>query len=137
MPIGKWFNMKKCNIWVYYLLPIVIHLLFLPFWLLDVDISIIEILVGTFIVPVYLIAVFGIKMSRFSPGKFILMLIIILAITNLGIAIDYFNWGIVTGYLLKPDSETVYLTKLQMNIASIIVIIGWIIMSIIKRKKAE
>lgn len=129
--------MKKCNIWVYYLLPIVIHLLFLPFWLLDVDISIIEILVGTFIVPVYLIAVFGIKMSRFSPGKFILMLIIILAITNLGIAIDYFNWGIVTGYLLKPDSETVYLTKLQMNIASIIVIIGWIIMSIIKRKKAE
>lgn len=127
--------MKKCNIWVYYLLPIVIHLLFLPFWLLDVDISIIEILAGTFIVSIYLIAVFGIKMSSFSPGKFILILIIMLAITNLGIAIEYFNWGIVTGYLLKPDSETVYLTKLQMNIASIIVIIGWIIMSIIKRKK--
>ncbi len=57
-----------------------------------------------------------------------------LVITILCIIIDYFNWGISTGDLLKPDSETVLIIKLEMIVASIIVTISWIAVYVIKHR---
>lgn len=113
--------------WIYYLIPIVLHLIFLLFWFRNqnAEIALIEMFVGTIAVPIYLIIVSYKLLYHFSINSFLPMLSIILAVTILGIVISYFNWGITTGNLLKPDSGTIHLTKLQIMIASIIVIIGW------------
>lgn len=122
--------------WIYYLIPVVIHLLFLPFLFLERngEISLIEIFVGTIVVPIYLVIVSYKLLDHFSMSKFFPMLLIILVVTILGIVISYFNWGITTGNLLKPDSETIHITNWQMIIASIIVIIGWAVAYIIKHR---
>ena len=120
--------------WIYYLIPIVTHLIFLPllFFERNGEISLIEILVGTIIIPIYLVIVSYKFLDDFSMSKFFFMLLIILVVTILGIVISYFNWGITTRNLLKPDSETIHIINWQMIIASIIVVIGWTIACMIK-----
>ena len=120
--------------WIYYLIPIVIHLIFLPFLFLDRDgeILFIEIIVGTIFVPIYLVIVSYKLLNHFSMCKFFSMLLIMLVVTILGIIISYFNWGITTGNLLKPDSETIHIISWQMIIASMIVIAGWAVAYTIK-----
>ena len=122
--------------WICYLIPIVVHLIFLPFLFLERngEISLIEIFVGTIVVPIYLVIVSYKFLDDFSMSKFFSILLIIIVVTLLGIAISYFNWGITTGNLLKPDSETIHITNWQMIIASIIVTAGWIVAYMIKHR---
>ena len=122
--------------WIYYLIPIVIHLIFLPLLFLERNgkISLIEIFVGTIVVPIYLVIVSYKLLDHFSMSKFFSMLLIILVVTILGIVISYFNWGITTRNLLKPDSETIHITNWQMIIASIIAITGWTVAYMIKHR---
>ena len=128
-------KMRKYTIWLYYLIPIVIHLLFFPLWMIETNgnISLIEILVGTIAIPVYLIILSGRVLKNYNIG-FFLILLIMLVVTLVGIAISYFNWGIVTGNLLTPDSETIIITQGEMMISSIIVTAGWGIMLLIKNR---
>ena len=121
--------MKRCNIWVYYLIPIAVHLLFLLPWFLINNwmVSLIEIFIGTVVIPIYLITISNKLLDNFGTREFFVKLVIMLGITILGIVISYFNWGITTGNLLNPDSETIYILKLEMVISSIIVIVSWII----------
>jgi hypothetical protein len=44
-----------------------------------------------------------------------------------------FNWGISTGILTTPDSETVIIIKSQIYTSTIIILVGWIILSLIKK----
>lgn len=113
--------------WIYYLIPVVIHLIFLPLLFLDKngEIMLMENFVGAIAVPIYLAIVSYKILCHFGMNKFLPMLLIILVVTILGIVISYFNWGIITGNLLKPDSETIHIMNWQMIIASIIVIISW------------
>ena len=69
-----------------------------------------------------------------DAGNFFLVLFIMLVVTIFGILIHYFNWGITTGNLLKPDSATVLIIKSEILIASIIVIVGWIVAYMIKHR---
>ena len=120
--------------WIYYLIPIIIHLIFLPllFFERNGEMSLVESIVGVIVVPVYLVIVSCKFLDNFSISKFLGMLLIMLVVAILGIAISYFNWGITTGDLLKPDSETIYIIHWQIRIASIIVIIGWAVSYMIK-----
>ena len=119
--------------WIYYLIPIVIHLFFLPFWFLAKDgtLSLIEIFIGTVVNPVYLIFV---SYKLLDTGRFFFVLFVMLVVTILGIVIHYFNWGITTGNLLKPDSATVLIIRSEILIASIIVIVGWTVVYMIKNR---
>ena len=129
-------DMRRCNMWICYLIPIVIHLLFLPFWFLAEGgtLSLIEILIGTVGIPIYLIFVSYKLVDDLDAGNFFLVLFIMLVVTIFGILIHYFNWGITTGNLLKPDSATVLIIKSEILIASIIVIVGWIVAYMIKHR---
>lgn len=120
--------------WLYYLVPIAIHLLFLPFWFLDRNgtLSLVEMFIGTIVIPIYLIVVGYKSPGDINTSRFWLILIVILVVTLLGIAISYFNWGISTGNLLKPDSETVLIMQIQIIVSSAIVIVGWAIAYFIK-----
>ena len=58
-----------------------------------------------------------------------------ISLTLLGHIISYFNWGISTGNLWNPDSETVHIIMLQITTSLIIIILGWIIACLIKNKR--
>lgn len=122
--------------WICYFIPIVVHLIFLPFLFSEGSggIMLVEIFVGTILAPIYLVIVSYNRLEHFSMSKFFPALLIILTATILGILMIYFNWGIVTGNLLKPDSETIHITNWQIIIASMIAIVGWIIVYMIKRR---
>lgn len=97
-------------------------------------VSLIEILLGTIVIPIYLIIVSYKLLDELNAGMFFLILLIILAVTLFGVTISYFNWGITTGNLLKPDSATILIIKSEMIIASIIVITGWVVAYMIKHR---
>lgn len=121
---------------VVYVMPIIVELMFLPFIFLDNNgtLSLIEMIISTFVIPIYLITISYKVLNKFNTKTFFLILIVMLAITVFCIIIEYFNWGITTRNLLKPDSETVLIIQVEMIVASIIVTIGWIAVYFIKRK---
>lgn len=73
-------------------------------------------------------------LEKISIGRILALFFIMLVIVILGSLMVYFNWGISTGFLWKPDSETILLTKIQIYFSAIIVTIGWVIACIIKTK---
>lgn len=124
-------------VWVYYLIPIGVHLLFLPFlfWGNNQSIvSLVEIIIGTIIIPIYLLIVSIKIVSEISTGKFTLFLLVMIGVATAGIFTSYFNWGITTGNLLKPDSETVLIMQIQIFVSSAIVIVGWAIACFVKSR---
>lgn len=131
-------SMNRYNICIHYIIPIIIHLIFLPFWVLDKNgiVALVEIFIGTVIIPVYLIIISTKSFSDLGINKFFILLATMLFVETTGIIIEYFNWGIVTGNLLKPDSETVLIVKIQMIISSIIIIVGWFIIGLIKNNSS-
>lgn len=134
--LGGDHKMRGHNMCVYYLIPIVIHLLFLPFWFLDKNgtLSLAEMFICTVAIPIYLIIVSGKFLGDFSTCRFLLMLLVMLAVTLFGIAMFYFNWGISTANLFTPDSETVLIMQMQIIVSSAIVIVGWAIVCFIKNR---
>lgn len=129
-------NMMRRNMWIFFSIPIMIHLIFLPllFFESSGEISLAEIFTETIIIPIYLIIVSYKLLEHFSVSKFFAMLLLILVVTIFGIVISYFNWGITTGNLLNPDNETIYIIHWQMIIASVIVIVGWTVAYMIKHR---
>lgn len=123
--------------WILNCLPIFIHLLLLPFWYFEKNpgtVSLIEIVLGSLIIPLYLIIMNSKFINKINMQKFIIILLLMMFISIIGNLIAYFNWGIVTGNLFHPDSETVHIIKLQMLVSIIVIFIGWIITFFIKRK---
>lgn len=121
---------------LYYLAPLITHVLFLPilsFEKFSSITSLIEMILGAIVIPIYLIIVSSIYIPKITFGKFIKYLLFMLAISIVGICVAYFNWGVLTGDFFKPDSETVLLTQIQIQISSIIIFVGWIISCIIKK----
>ena len=128
--------MRRYIIGIYYIVPIVIHLIFLPFCFLDMNgmVELIELVIGTIVVPIYLIIISTKFLNDFSANNYFIMLTIMLVITVAVSIIGYVNWGVTTGKLLNPDSETVYITKLEIIISAIIIFVGWSMAWFIKHK---
>lgn len=123
--------------WLYYLIPIGIHVLFFPFLCFAENsstISMIEMATGTIFIPIYLIFISEKLLSGLNIIKCITILLLMLLITVTGIFVSYLNWGILTGYLFKPDSITVLLIKYQVIISSVIITLGWIVVCLAKIK---
>lgn len=121
---------------IYYLIPIIIHLLFLPFWFLGTNssmVSLVELVIGTLVIPIYLIIISVKFADKISTGKFIVLLSMI-GITVLGHFIQYFNWGISTGNFFSPDSVTLLISRNTIITSTIIVTVGWIIVFLIKNR---
>lgn len=115
--------MRKYNV-LLYLLPLIENILMLPLYVCcEVwwKISIIQIITNTIIIPLYMVFVLSAIIKKFNIGRLILSLFIILVC----IILHYINWGIHTGYLLNPDSETIYILKCEIIISFFIVIVGY------------
>ena len=123
--------------WLYYLFPILIDLLFLPLYFFDTNgiAALIEMFICTIVTPIYLVIVSYNSLNNVSISSFFKNLIVMLVIVLSGILITYFNWGISTSKLLMPDSETVLLTQIQIIVSLVLVIVGWTIACFIKRKR--
>lgn len=123
--------------WICYVIPIIVHILCLPFWFTEKNpgnMAIFEMILGIFIVPVYLILISFKYVTTFSLRKFLELFFLMIGISILGNLIFYFNWGISTGKLLMPDSETILILKYQIIISSCILMVGWIIMFVAKSR---
>ena len=123
--------------WICYAIPIIVHILCLPFWFTEKNpgnVAIFEIILGIFIVPVYLILISSKYVTTFSLRKFLELFFLMIGISVMGNLIFYFNWGISTGKLLMPDSETILILKYQIIISSCILMVGWIIMFVAKSR---
>ena len=124
-------------VWLYYLIPIGFHLLFLPFLFWgnnQLTISVVEMVMGTIIIPIYLVIVSIKTIDEINIGKFMFFLLIMIVVSTAGIFTSYLNWGTITGNLLKPDSETVLIMQIQIIVALVIVLVGWMIACFIKSR---
>lgn len=108
---------------MYYLVPLLFHLLCTPIWYLDISmtvwiwLSLFEKFVGILIIPVYL-SILSIKKPLFEKTFFQVCILILLCCV--GPFIEYLNWGISTGWFFTPDSETVLIIKMEILISIII-----------------
>ncbi len=125
------------KIWLYNLIPIIVHISLLPFWFLEKNAGItglIELAIGVLVIPIYLVIINFKFFDKISAGKFVILLLLMIGINVIGHLISYFNWGLSTGNLLTPDSETVHIIKLAIVASTIILTVGWITACLIKSR---
>ncbi len=117
-------------------IPILIHIicLLLGLWIKPGDLSMIEFVFDTIIVPIYLIVINYKLVTKVALPKIVGYLIFMMVVILAGHGIHYLNWGISTGYLTTPDSATVHLFQITVLISLVILIIGWIAVFVIKNK---
>lgn len=94
------------------IIAVISSFIFLPVWLSGtINATPIQIIFNLIILPVILC---GLNVILFLKGKlksFNTLYFIMPIACILGELIGYLNWGISTGNLLKPDGETIMLTK--------------------------
>lgn len=117
-------------------IPILVHIicLLLGLWIKPGDLSMIEFVFDTIIVPIYLIVINYKLVTKVALPKIVGYLILMMVVILAGHGIHYLNWGISTGYLTTPDSATVHLFQITVLISLVILIIGWIAVFVIKNK---
>lgn len=125
-------NFKVCFL---YTIPILMHLLFLPFWLIKknfANISLIELIMGAVIVPLYLliVSIKFIDIVNVNKRWTLISMIIIIFVSDF---INYFNWGVSTGNFFHPDSETILIIKYEVFFSVVFIILGWTIFCFIKK----
>lgn len=117
-----------------YLAPIIINLLFLPllWWSGESIVTIAVATINVVFIPIYLLIVTNIIAKKLSIYRFIIFLLLMIVSAFFGTLTNYFNWGITTGHLLNPDSETLLILKVQFIISVGVILVGWIAISICK-----
>ena len=110
------------------MIPIVISLFFFPLWKLSMNIMALNVLIpvfticlNTIITPVYLIY----TVKRFSKQHHFILCLTFSVVALYGSSfIQFINWGIATGLLMKPDASTLLISRIETIISSIIFAIG-------------
>jgi hypothetical protein len=86
--------------------------------------------VAPIVLPLYLLIV-NTKVAFLHKRKFFLLNVLFILISLLFLfLIDYLAWGIHSKRLLHPDAETIYIVFLEVQIATIIFVLGSLIASI-------
>ena len=94
----------------------------------------IELALSTIVSPIYLIIIDYKLCGKLSLGNAIIWWFFMLFIVLIGQSIHYIYWGLSSGNLMKPDSETVLILQLAIITSTIILTAGWIIACTIKSK---
>lgn len=130
---------KEKNMFWLNILPVVVNILFLPFWFIEekVDfitkgtISLVEMIFNAFIVPVFLLIINFYTLKKLNKPIWQHYIIMIITAIISG-AICYINWGINGGNLLNPDGMTVALTQLIIIISVTIITVVSIVIKIVQ-----
>ena len=126
---------------ILFLLPLIIHIISSTICVFWWDIGVLgmfELIADSIIIPLYFILVIEQTMDKCEGRRCFLKLatkIIIAFIVNvLCISISFVSYGVSTGYLLNPDSETVLICKYEIFTAAITLLLGLIVVYLKKRK---
>ena len=120
-------------------LPIaIIHICFLPLWFnknisFMTKLTSIEMGFSIILLPLYLLIFNFIYSVKSKQVNFLPNIGLMLLAAILGNCLYYFNWGISSGNLFSPDSETIYLFQSVLKINSISIVTLSIIWQIILR----
>lgn len=119
-----------------YFIPLATHIALFPFWKLDKngDLALAELIISGILTPIYLAILSYHYLVKWSFLKALYLWMICLVLCIAGIFMVYANWGLSTCNFMSPDSETVYILKLDVLISVIILIIGWIAVFIMKNR---
>lgn len=93
---------------------IIVNLLFLPFWFVkdpffSYNISILQTLFNAAILPLYLIILNFRHAVRGGERNFLSYIGIMWSVILVANVLSYFNWGVATDQLLRPEFGTIYL----------------------------
>ena len=123
---------------ILYIIPIIVHISLLPVHFIDGKTGytgLVEAALGIIIIPVYLTIVSLKFTNRVCFKSYILQLLIMFVVSVIGNIISYVNWGISSGNLLCPDSETVLLIRLQIITALSIIVVIWSLVCMVMKIK--
>lgn len=115
------------------IVPIVMHIILL-YVLRNIspgDLSMVELIYNSFVVPVYLILANKTTHVKYDVLRVILLSLVLIC----NVVIAYIVWGITTSQLGKADSETIQIYNLEFYISEIVLIVGWILKKVIFGKK--
>jgi hypothetical protein len=102
-------------------------LFFLWYWDVKFDVYIMflpNLIVNVFGLP-YLLLKINYRLSlKYRQQDFIFNTLLIIILSLIGHGFSYFNWGITTGYLKKPDPATIGILKMEYIISLIVIIVG-------------
>jgi hypothetical protein len=62
--------------------------------------------------------------TKSEKGSCVMMWRLFINFSLIGHGFSYFNWGITTGYLKKPDPATIGILKMEYIISLIVIIVG-------------
>lgn len=119
-------------------IPILINILFLPFWWLEKIfewptgcISCFQMLLNAFAIPIFLCVINAVYIMKEKKNIW-LCLIIMVMIIFIDALILYINWGITSGNMFHPDSMTVGLLQLIIKIPLAVIFIGVVVFFVYK-----
>lgn len=114
---------------------LIVHTIFLVIWAINEwlfedmgTIALFEMLVAAFAVPCYLIVINTKEINK-KRRKILWLYILFLyacVCSLVSVYFHYFNWGIISGDLLNPDSETVYIRELIIEV-NLLALAAWLI----------
>ena len=128
---------KLSNLLLINLAPgVLIHLVLTPFWILsspstDWLISLVGLIINL-VLPIFLFAVNIMYNSKHQRCGFLTNMFFSLSAMIVCNLLDYLNWGISSnsGFILKPDIETIMMFKTVISINTVTIITGSIIIEL-------
>jgi hypothetical protein len=129
-------NMKfiKNNIFLFSNVPVLV--IYLALFLLRLpddsgSLALLEMFITTFIIPISLLFFnysYNIKKNKFTFISNSLSICFAVALAN---ALSYTSWGVSTGGFYNPDSETVLISNLMLQISAGITLVGCILIQVL------
>lgn len=130
--ISKVYKIICNNIYFINFLPVIVfHLILLPIWLVPSlwGVTIVSQIVTTLFLPYFLIELNTNHNLIRGKKLFIINWLLVSISTLVSFSLSYLNWGLASGGILNPDSETILILRWELT-SSIILIF---ILSIIKQ----
>lgn len=128
------------------LIPVVlIQFLFMFLWIRFIgndtefifDIPFAQTLLNLFFIPILLLFL----NFRFKSWKnttfFIISLALMLGMSYIGNKISFFSWGISTGLLNNPDTETLVIVHFEILVSSVLILISSVLLYLLYRRREK
>ena len=103
---------------------ILVNLLFLLFWILEIDdLKLMSLPFNAMVTPIYLVTI-NLYIKTSEKSSIFLRILFMIIGCLIGIGSDYFSWGITGGNFRNPDWGTVILFKLGLFVQAVILTLG-------------
>lgn len=121
------------------ILAIGMALMFLPFWFLKPNTVVpgVQAAINLFIFPIILVLLNIVMLLKGKNSSFPSLYVTLPLFCLLNQLVCYLNWGMATGNLVKPDAETVMLTKsfilISVGFSIILLVLGHLTLKFMRK----